>query len=305
LISRLAGAFKNAMLEKDFSDCRVVIGSRVFHCHKVILGIASDFFKRTFLFDFKEAATSELVLNTIEPETFEKFLLFVYTYDKKLLASYSNNTIIQLIECATMWFVPQLLNACTDLAITRMDTMTLADLLRYFEYGHQVHNEKLISSSVAKIKLRILQVMECQNVYELGSDTFKEFVICMKDVLQSINLYKLVEKYVSMMGFKVNQEAFKLSFNGIESDTSESKIVEPKEDETIVFQFGDKNRQDTIHGEYVRQLYDLIDFSKMTVNQFHEGPGQDTFLTFEEKYKWLYQISSKLDSPALRPAFGN
>ncbi|KAH8270551.1 hypothetical protein KR018_011469, partial [Drosophila ironensis] len=295
LISRLAGAFKNAMLEDEFVDCRVVVGSRVFHCHKVILGIASDFFKRTFLSDFKEAATGELVLNTIKPETFEKFRLFVYTYDKKLLASYDNNTIIQLLECAQMWFVPLLLNACTKLVIIRMKTMTLDDLLLYFEYSHQAPNEELKCESVARIKKHKQQLLECQNLSELGSDTFKELLIRTMTVLQPINMYKLIAKYVSMMGFKVHKKAFQ--WDGYESDsdyerydpgmdesdTSESEIEEP----------GHKRQKTTIHREYVRELYNLIDFGEMTAEEFHKGPGQDTFLTFEEKYNWLWRISTQ------------
>ncbi|XP_022218226.2 kelch-like protein 40 [Drosophila obscura] len=143
----LASAFKLLTVEEDFADCCVIVEMKRFKCHKVILGLASDFFKRGFQSGFTEAVSGELWLSDTTAKTFEKFRLFAYTYDKEAVTSYDNGTIIKLMDFATMYLVPTLSTICMEIIKQRIPKMKYPDLLKVFEYAHHITNEDLIKDT--------------------------------------------------------------------------------------------------------------------------------------------------------------
>ncbi|XP_016987603.1 uncharacterized protein LOC108050427 [Drosophila rhopaloa] len=314
----LSFSYKKLTEEADFADCCVIVGTRRFLCHKVILGVASDFFKRTFQPGFAEAKTGELILTDVTEDIFEKFRLYVYAYDKKILGSYSNMDIIKLKECANMWMVESLKMACDEIFRQRLPSMTYTDLLLFFEHAHHVHDKDLIQQISKYLKCKITSTSLPEVIYELGSDVFREFLMLIKGSLTEKKRYDMVEKFVGVHGFVLNQsDSNKWEFHGF-SNKSETK---PSESPAIKFGSGsqsEKNEDDyanpnpfkveklnfsgsnsvpldprakKINSEYVKNIVGLIDFTKMTANEFFEGPGKSKMMTFEDKFNFMYKIA--------------
>ncbi|KAH8296239.1 hypothetical protein KR054_003520 [Drosophila jambulina] len=268
----MASSFKSLTEEDEFTDCCISVESRIFRCHKVILGVASEFFKRSFLSGFKESSTGEIVLTNVKADTFEKFRMYVYTYSEETLRSYSNEDIISLMECANMWMVEPLKKACHNIIQNRLPRMPFADLLLYFEFAHHVKEEALIKDTVTQMQSRYSQVAKLPDeVYQLGSDVFREFLIVMKS-MREITRYQLVEKYVAIHGFVLN--------------INDLQKWEPK----------------AINTEYVKSLLSLINFLQMTAREFYHGPGKSKMMTFEEKFNLLYSITQAKRQPTLFPS---
>ncbi|KAI8033171.1 hypothetical protein M5D96_014065 [Drosophila gunungcola] len=79
----LSSAFKSLIEEEDFVDCRVIVESQAFPCHKVMLGVASDFFKRSFMPGLEGTETGELHLENVSADTFKKFRWLQQRVDRK------------------------------------------------------------------------------------------------------------------------------------------------------------------------------------------------------------------------------
>ncbi|KAH8379939.1 hypothetical protein KR009_008113, partial [Drosophila setifemur] len=292
-----SNAFKRMLDERIFTDCRITVGTKVFHCHKMILGVASEFFERSFLSDFKEAASGELSLPNIEPETFDQFLQYVYTYDKGILETYDELALAKLMQCADMWLVPSLQAACNKLILKKMDFMNISSLLVYFEYVHDVNNESLIAS--VSIYLNKFSGHNFPDeVYQLGSDAFRKLITIIERDSPKRKLYDMLEKYLEINGFILNEQEpkkyeFKWPSNGTEAspdgcnvnpnpfELKPSRLSGPSQD----------SKSKAINLQYVKELFNLIDYTKMTIQEFYEGPGKSKVFSFEEKYYFLYRIA--------------
>ncbi|XP_070069270.1 TD and POZ domain-containing protein 3-like isoform X2 [Drosophila takahashii] len=244
------------LLEGDFSDCCVIVGTRRFLCHKVILGAASEFFKRTFQPGFAEAKTGEVTLTGVTEDTFEKFRLYVYTYDRTSLNDYSNQDIIKLKECASMWMVKPLELVCEDIFQKRYPTMIYSDLLLYFEHAHHVHNMELIE--------------KCR--------------------------FEMVEKYVTIHGFKLNQNQRDLNkceghglVNQMEKNPGELSNSIGVKNPNISDSNSVSLDSQKITSGYIMTILNLIDFT-MNANEFFDGPGESKLISFEDKYNIIRKI---------------
>ncbi|KAH8239355.1 hypothetical protein KR032_003506, partial [Drosophila birchii] len=252
----MASSFKSLTEEDEFTDCSIRVESKIFRCHKVILGVASEFFKRSFLSGFKESTTGEVVLTNVKADIFEKFRLYVYTYDRKTLESYSIEVVLSLKECANMWMVEPLQKACSEIITKRLHQMQFSDLLLCFEFAHHVTDKQLIEEAGVHLRQRHMQGTDFpEDVYHLGSDVFREFIKLTTNV--EIIRYRTVERYVAIHGFIIELES---------------------------------QKRKTINIEYVKSLLSLIKFKNMTPKEFYDGPGKSKIMTFEEKFNMLYSI---------------
>ncbi|KAH8364097.1 hypothetical protein KR084_002524 [Drosophila pseudotakahashii] len=318
-LQRLANSYKQLLEEDDFTDCCVIVGARRFRCHKVILGVASEFFKRTFQPGFAEAKTGEVSLTDVAEDTFEKFRLYAYTYDRTLLNSYSNQDIIKLKECANMWISEPLKQACEQIFRERFPRMNYSDLLLFFEHAHHVHDTNLIREiSAGLLRTRSSNTIP-ETLFELGSDVFRQFLNVVKGSLTEKMRYDLIEKYVAIHGFVLSQSDLnKWEFHGLANQSE--KVPDP----SIVFRFGELSinvdkktdeyanpnpfkvkklnfsntnsicldpRSKKVNSDYVKTVLSLIDYTEMTANEFFEGPGKSKMMTFEEKFNFMYKIA--------------
>ncbi|KAH8349987.1 hypothetical protein KR084_010750, partial [Drosophila pseudotakahashii] len=310
---RLPSSFKQLMEEGDFADCCVIVGTRRFPCHKVILGAASEFFKRTFQPGFAESKTGEVTLTDVTEDTFEKFRLYVYTYDRTSINNYSNQDIIKLKECANMWMVKPLQLVCMDIFQKRFPNMIYSDLLLYFEYGHHVYDMKLVGQISKGLNQNIRGKSIPEEIYELGSDVFREYLKVINGSVTEKCRFEMVEKYVAIHGFELNQsdlnkcECHELINQSkkkpeellINSDQKTEEYVNPNSIEVKNSNFSDADSvsldpwSKKINNEYMKTVLSLIDYPKMTVNEFFEGPGKSKIMSVEDKFNYLYKIAAK------------
>ncbi|XP_044251972.1 kelch-like protein 40 [Drosophila takahashii] len=326
--SWLAHSYKQLLEEDDFTDCCVVVGTRRFPCHKVILGVASEFFKRTFQPGFAEAKTGDVTLTDVTEDIFEKFRLYAYSYDRTLLNSYSNQDMITLKECANMWISEPLKKACEEIFRERLPRMEYSDLLLYFEHAHHIHDTKLIREISSNLKRNISCNTIPETLYELGSDVFREFLKVIENSSTEKTRYDIIEKYVAIHGFVLNQSDLnKWEFHGlanpndkipdtvfrfgelsINDDKKTDEYANPNPFKVEKLNFSDPNsicldpRSKKVNSEYVKTVLSLIDYTKMTAKEFFEGPGKSKMMTFEEKFNFMYKIATE-GTPVIRSLF--
>ncbi|XP_070069269.1 kelch-like protein 24 isoform X1 [Drosophila takahashii] len=284
------------LLEGDFSDCCVIVGTRRFLCHKVILGAASEFFKRTFQPGFAEAKTGEVTLTGVTEDTFEKFRLYVYTYDRTSLNDYSNQDIIKLKECASMWMVKPLELVCEDIFQKRYPTMIYSDLLLYFEHAHHVHNMELIGKISKGLNRNIRGKSIPEPIYELSSDVFIEYLKIIKGSVTEKCRFEMVEKYVTIHGFKLNQNQRDLNkceghglVNQMEKNPGELSNSIGVKNPNISDSNSVSLDSQKITSGYIMTILNLIDFT-MNANEFFDGPGESKLISFEDKYNIIRKI---------------
>lgn len=77
-MNALSDIFSALMLDSTYSDFTVIVKSKEFKVHKIVLSAHSPVFNQMFLSNMKEAADNKVEINDIEPCTFEKLLSFIY-----------------------------------------------------------------------------------------------------------------------------------------------------------------------------------------------------------------------------------
>ncbi|KAH8315324.1 hypothetical protein KR074_007966, partial [Drosophila pseudoananassae] len=104
----------------------------------------SEFFERMFLCDFQESQSSEYRLNDLSPNTFRKFMDYVYTYDCKKLEENTNEMILDLFECGNKWLVESITADCQAILTARAPQMNIGNLINTFQFSHNAENKDLI-----------------------------------------------------------------------------------------------------------------------------------------------------------------
>merc|ERR1719290_989934 len=62
----------------ELADVDVMVGGRVFRCHKAILGARSPVLKAAFVHNMMEKATGKINIDGIESNTVEDMLKYIY-----------------------------------------------------------------------------------------------------------------------------------------------------------------------------------------------------------------------------------
>ncbi|XP_017058950.1 uncharacterized protein LOC108099829 [Drosophila ficusphila] len=278
----LADSFKKLLEDDALTDCTVIVENKKFRCHKVVLGISSECFRRAFQTGFIEAETGELTLTDVSAEIFETFRLYLYTYDQDIIRGSSNSDIIKLMNCADMWMVQPLSKVCVEIVRARLQNMKFVDLLLYFEHvqGEQFSELQICISHWLKT------IIECEEIpqeaYELGSEAFRRFLKLIKGSISERKLYDMVERYVGIKGIFVHQSEYKnWKFNELK-DPSKNDLPASETENT--------------NQNYVKELLSMIDYKEMTIDEFFEGPGRSKYITFRDKYFFMHQIAKTTEN---------
>ncbi|XP_017002140.2 kelch repeat and BTB domain-containing protein 3-like [Drosophila takahashii] len=322
----LEPAFANLLENKKFSDCQIIVGKESFDSHKVILASASEFFERMFLSDFKESKSGQFRLSEVKPETFAKFLHYVYTYNKKKLEENTNLMIMELLSCGSTWLVQSITSDCAAILKVRAPNMVISDLVELFQYAHNTNNKELIEISVKYLRSRFGTTMNCYDALLLTSDVFEQYTIISEGYLPEIERFKMIESYVTVNGLiehvteEPSEDVVDDKKEGTDSGVGEMVIPksssEDSEDEIseldgqpgtskAICDSNQKNpdtvhkgvhRPDEpkdskiklIHHKYVKTLLGYIKFSKMAKNEFYNIIGKSALLSDKEKYENLF-----------------
>ncbi|XP_064545438.1 kelch-like protein 30 [Drosophila montana] len=300
-------------LSTEFADCRVIVGSKTFECHKVILASASEFFKGMLLGNFKESISGEIHLQNVTPEIFEKFRKYVYSYNNQTLNGYENADLMDLYECGNQWLVPSITSDCLSLLSERATAMNLDGLIELYEFAHNYENKSFIQTLTSLMMTKHSGQLLCERVLLLGSDVFIQYITTVAKMKPETERYKIIEKYLEINGFlkdindKEEREINAMTqFDNNENELNNKAENNKTEPDTQKAPVKNDNANGEIKGklkaDFVKSLLCSIDYTKMSVNEFYSGPGKSELLTYKAKYDILYKIAMKRSPP--QPAFG-
>lgn len=179
---KLAEVFNKMYHDTKFTDCTIIVDSIKFECHKIVLSIESEFFRRMFLSNFKEASSREIILQDVTPVIFKIFREFMYTYDSSVLNNYDMQTLISLYECGNMWMAPYIVKKCAEILLERANRQAGADLPIFFELGHKYNNSILINGITDILRSNEYTAFNGNNsIFLLKYDTFQKFISFLVD----------------------------------------------------------------------------------------------------------------------------
>ncbi|KAH8364504.1 hypothetical protein KR084_007460, partial [Drosophila pseudotakahashii] len=315
----LEPAFNNLLENKKFSDCQILVGKESFDCHKVILASASEFFERMFLSDFRESKSGQFRLSEVKPETFAKFLHYVYTYNKTKLEENTNSMILELLSCGSTWLVQSITSDCAAILKVRAPNMVITHLIELFQCAHNINSKELIEISVKYLRSRFGTTMNCFDALLLTSDVFEQYTIITEGYLPEIERFRMIESYVTMNGLidHVTEEPSedvvddkkegtdsgvgKMVMPNSTSEDSEEEASELDGEPGTSKAICDSSQQSTgtvhrldepkdskiklIHHKYIKTLLGYIKYNRMTKNDFYNIIGKSVLLTDKEKYE--------------------
>ncbi|CAO1433815.1 unnamed protein product [Diamesa hyperborea] len=97
------------MSDSTLSDFTIIVKSKEFKVHKLVLSVRSPVFNTMFKSNWKEAVHNKVEINDIESNTFEKLLIFIYCGKiPEDLDSYA----MDLFVAADKYEVTELKNEC-------------------------------------------------------------------------------------------------------------------------------------------------------------------------------------------------
>ncbi|XP_017860764.1 PREDICTED: kelch-like protein 40b [Drosophila arizonae] len=316
-------------MDTEFSDCRILVGSKIFKCHKLILACASDVFKRMMLIECKESISGDIFLDDVTPETFEIFRQYIYSYNTVKLNEHDNATLMDLYLFGNKFLVPSISNDCLKLLIDRTRAMKDEELVEIFEFAFNL-DDKTLFQTVTTCLNRSNQKIN-NRVFLLGSDIFKEYMATVAKNERVLSKFRAIEKYLEINGFldyinlkeephdannKTNlndknatEDCHKIVLkqsNPMDNDSNED--ASQKENKSDFNEANVENENKMLKNkidpkpkaEFIKSLLESIDYSKMTGYDFYQGPGKSSLFTYQFKFETLNNIFKKSNSEYVR-----
>ncbi|XP_054165135.1 speckle-type POZ protein-like [Oppia nitens] len=105
---------------RELTDCRLVVGKdkKEFFASKLVLSARSEVFRKMFTTDCLEMKTNEVIIDDIDIEVFEQFLLYFYTGKCNKLDQMCED----LILVADKYLVASLKTVCLNQIYMRINT---------------------------------------------------------------------------------------------------------------------------------------------------------------------------------------
>lgn len=161
--------FSNIVNNKEFCDCKVKVGSKVFDSHKVLLSGTSKYFHEIF----KKQGSSEVVVDTklCTEKGFEYYMDFMYfhscvvTFDNlpEMLGAAYNLKFDPLLSVVTQ-FINEQANEANDLHLLKVCGFALDKLPKFLKYSadHIVNLTKKTDFSFMAVKDFKLLLSHCK-----------------------------------------------------------------------------------------------------------------------------------------------
>lgn len=148
---------KLASLEENFisgnlSDFTIVIRTKEFKVHKIILATQSSVFNSLFTNNKEDGQKSLKKLKNFDEKTFEDFLKFFYTGNIR-----SDDNAIELFELAVEFDVPVMKSLCEEIIIRNLSK---SKALQAFSLGHTHSNATLKEAGFEEIKRHFPEISD-------------------------------------------------------------------------------------------------------------------------------------------------
>jgi len=111
------------------TDCVLEVENELFHVHKVVLSSASPYFKAMFTGGLKESEMSRVKLQGVCPTSMARIIGFMYTGRIRV----TEVTVCQLLPAATMFQVPNVVDACCAFLERQLDPSNAIGIANFAE----------------------------------------------------------------------------------------------------------------------------------------------------------------------------
>lgn len=111
------------------TDVTLEVEQETFHAHKVVLSAASPYFKAMFTGGLKECEMSRVRLQGVCPTAMARILFFIYTGHIRV----TEVTVCQLLPAATMFQVPNVVDACCAFLERQLDPTNAIGIASFAE----------------------------------------------------------------------------------------------------------------------------------------------------------------------------
>jgi len=108
------------------SDIKIMVESRVFNCHKVVLFATSQYFQSMFSSGMREVVSGEITFKEMEADTFE--LVMEYIYTGKEVVTQAN--VIKLLKASSLLQIKSLCEKCEIILEPYVDKENCIDIWR-------------------------------------------------------------------------------------------------------------------------------------------------------------------------------
>lgn len=121
------------------TDCVLEVDTELFHVHKVVLSSASPYFKAMFTGGLKECEMARVKLQGVCPTSMSRIIQFMYTGRIRV----TEVTVCQLLPAATMFQVPNVIEACCAFLERQLDPTNAIGIANFAEqHGCTVLKQK-------------------------------------------------------------------------------------------------------------------------------------------------------------------
>ncbi|XP_067625478.1 uncharacterized protein [Eurosta solidaginis] len=249
-------------------DCSFLIGSgasaSTIEAHKSKLSCASIVFASMFNGNYKEAdASANIPLpNVLDIIDFKVILEYIYYEKTDSLDLLTIKRLKHVAFLADYYMLEKLLTACHGKISTKVQQQNTSfhDFLQIFEY------EKKLGREITYIKYKncghyyksnfpydITDLATNSSIYDLEPEIFYDLLKFLQGKFKEIERFCLIENYAKIHGLKMDGFASK-------------KLG-------MVDNFGEAHTQTPTPGKTLKEMFDLINFKSMSVNQFVIGPA--------------------------------
>ena len=166
--TRLAERGKHLLDTGVWSDCEFMVGlaptMKIFHCHKLILAMASPVFEAMFFGGLAETRR-EIKIPDVQPEAFSALLSYIYT-DKVQLSNFE--LVCDICYAANKYMLPDLVEECTQYL---WRDVSHKNACRALEFARLFEEPVLLEKALHVITHQTLDIVEESSWEEVDKTT--------------------------------------------------------------------------------------------------------------------------------------
>lgn len=178
-----------------YSDVDLIVNSRRFGVHKVILAARSLYFQALFFGPFQERNSKEVHLNEeTTVEAFEVVLQYIYN-GKMSYSEKSENQILEVLSLANKYglkrFEDSLLDYITNVLVTP------SNVCKIFAFNETLNNEKVYGCCRGVITEHPKQFLESEDLTSLAAQSVQTIFSEDEFLAEEIEIFKAVMRWVN------------------------------------------------------------------------------------------------------------
>ncbi|KAK2190600.1 hypothetical protein NP493_74g00014 [Ridgeia piscesae] len=153
---------------EEYTDVTLQSDSLNIRCHRIVLAVASDYFRAMFGCGLKES-TSDTVQMTMEPGTLTSIVDYIYTGQIELTV----DNVDSLVKACDVLRLDGLKAGCEDFMVAQLD---LTNCVGFFRCAASYHLQTLQGKAKRLMLAEFKSVAFCDQLKELSCGDFVEFI---------------------------------------------------------------------------------------------------------------------------------